>query len=199
VDGTKQQKASKMVKAYWSFGFLAVLLFYYFVVGFTTFHTGMDGNEKLLLLCLTYIPLAQLIRLPLLKWLLAKSHWESRVWIVIAISWSLSLSTGAFLVHPLVNLRLRSVVRNTLFAIRELKGYDYEQLDWNGWEFGIPDYFAALILAILVDILVLWAFNSFRKPTFKPSLRVALIVNAGIYIPVTLLFLMPYFAHKLGR
>jgi hypothetical protein len=158
----------------------------------------LDGGERLLLAALLLCPLVQLARLPLLRRLLSAEHWRKRTVNTAATDWFISLLTGALMAFPLINLAIHGGYTGSLFITRQWSGYWYEQFWIGDHEIGIPDYFAALILAILVDILVLWAFALFRKRAFKPSLRAALIVNAAIYVPVTLLFLMPYFAHKIG-
>jgi hypothetical protein len=142
--------------------------------------------------------LVQLARLPLFRRLLSAEHWGKRVENTAGTDWFISLFSGALMTFPLVNMAIRGGYTGSLLITREWSGYWYGQFWVGNHEINIPDYFAALLLAVTVDILVLWAFALFRKRAFKPSLRAALIVNAAIYIPITLLFLMPYFAHKLG-
>ena len=160
--------------------------------------TSVEAGKSLLGFCQFLAPFIQLIRFPLLSVVLLRAEWGNRVWIASVSSWFISLASGTLVAIPLINLHIRLSYDGSYLSLLQAKGVLIGHLQWNGWEFGIPDYFVALMLAILVDIFVLWAFALFRKAAFKPSLRAALIVNAAIYIPVTLLFLMPYFWHKLG-
>mgnify|MGYP003586370325 CR=1 FL=1 len=162
------------------------------------FAEGNEAGEGILVASLWFSPWVQLLRFPLLYFLLSRAHWGKHLENVAATDWLISLFASAAIAIPLTNISIRGDYTGSLIATREWGGFLYGQLVWGNWEFGIPDYFVALMLAILVDILVFWAFALFRKPAFKPSIRAALIVNTAIYIPVTLLFLMPYFAHKIG-
>jgi hypothetical protein len=159
---------------------------------------AFEGGEGLLFLALFLAPWVQLFRFPLLRRLLREEHWGKRAMDAARIDWFASLITGAYLALPLTNMALMGGYTGSLLFRSEWPDYIYGQTAWVGWRYGNLTFFAALALAVAVDILILWAFALLRKRAFKPSLRAALIVNAAIYIPITLLFLMPYIAHKWG-
>jgi hypothetical protein len=157
-----------------------------------------EEGSGILVMAIFFSPWVQLIRLPLLKVLLGKAKWNASARDIAIVDWAISLFTGALIATPLVNLFLRSDT-GSVFAVESNRGILYGQLMFGNYEFGIPDYFIALAFAILVDLLILWgSLNRFRKADFRLSLRTALTVNAAIYVPVTLLFLTPYFFNKLG-
>lgn len=180
---------------------LFVALLFWILLFLFIIYLGESGDAGIgfISVFLFISPWFQLVRFPLIKLLLGKNRWNEQARNIAIADWLASLVTGAVLAIPLASLAVHGGETGSLLVLNRYSYTIYGQILIGDYEVGIPDYFAALAFAIFVDLLILWgAQYRFRRGEFKLSFRAALIVNAAIYIPVTLLFLLPYFAHKTG-
>jgi hypothetical protein len=202
VDAPKQCRTVHLWReaATWCI-WLSVALLFWILLFLFILYLGESGDAGIgfINVFLFISPWFQLVRFPLIRLLLGKDRWNEQVRKTAIADWLASLITGAALAVPLASLAVHGGYTGSLLVTSRYNYMLYGQIMLGDYEIGIPDYFVALAFAILVDLLILWgALYRFRKAEFKFGLRIAIIVNAAIYIPVTLLFLMPYFAHKMG-
>jgi hypothetical protein len=162
-------------------------------------HASMDIGMRLFGWFMLVSLFVQSLRFPLLRSLLSDLHWGSRKYITELASCLYAFVSSMLIAVPLVNLHIYSSPNGSYVSFLQAEGVLPGMLFLIDHEFGIPDLLAAIAIALLLDVFILWTGALFAKAAFKSSLRAALIMNAAIYIPVTLLFLMPYFAHKIGR
>ena len=122
----------------------------------------------------------QMARIPLFRWLLAGKAEGGLLTFATGFSWFAALIPSAYIASAVTNLSIRVSYFGALLAPASHAGLNYGQLLGPGeYDFGLPDYFIALCVAIIIDLAIILALLRWRS--FRLALTASFITNAIVY------------------